>query len=240
MVNYERSDRIVRVMDAREPKFINNIMIVDDVVDTGWCDHLIKRFEDAKTQQYKADVPSHGDDSEVVDLTKIYIGMTDWEAEKADMASLMMDAYLIYRGQLRYPVMSLGLPNVDFEVELPTIKRYVAGTSEHIGPHSDTYMRGWEETNTLKIWKGDRFLNVLFYLNDVEEGGETEFYFNDMTVTVPPRKGRLVVFPPLWTHIHAGLAPINGDKYICNGHLRATMTEQRYLERRNNGKIEGS
>lgn len=232
-------NRVLKIVDASEPKFINHILIADDIVDPEWCDHLIKRFEEAaEHNRFKADVPSlDGTDNEVVDLTKIYVGLMNgldgWEQEKKDMADVMLGAYLSYRSQFKDPRMLLGLPDSDFSIELPTIKRYVAGTEERIGPHSDTYMRGWEDTNTLKIWKGDRFLNILFYLNDVEEGGETEFYFNDMTISVPPKKGRIVVFPPLWTHIHAGMTPISGDKYIANGHLRATMTEQKYLERIN-------
>lgn len=229
MVDYQHSDKIITVVDASQPRMIKNILIVDDAVDSSWCDTIIETYERESTPKYDAKVPSLGDDTEVVKLTKVYVGMMDGDVElKEQMNNLLRDAYLMYRMKLPFPILRCGLPEEDFIVELPTIKKYVAGSDDHIGPHSDTYMRGWEETNKVKVWKGDRFLNVLFYLNDVEVGGETQFYFDDCTISVPPRKGRIVVFPPLWTHIHAGMSPISGDKYIANGHLRATLNEGVY------------
>lgn len=60
----------------------------------------------------------------------------------------------------------------------------------------------------------NRQLAALFYLNDVEQGGETDFPYLD--VRVKPRKGRLCLFPPFWTHKHAGLPPISNTKYIIS------------------------
>lgn len=235
MVNYEHNKKYIYVKDIPEPRIVKNIMILDNAVDKEWCDYLIEKYESTAKSHYKANVPSiDGTDIEVVNLTKLYVAMEDtWEKEKQDMSNLMLDAYFTYKTLLKYPILRIGLPEAEHTIiELPTIKKYIKGSDEHIGPHSDSYMRGWEETNTVKIYKGDRFLNILFYLNDVEEGGETEFYFDDCTITVPPRKGRIVVFPPLWTHVHAGLRPISSDKYICNGHLRAAVTEQSFIATR--------
>jgi hypothetical protein len=62
-----------------------------------------------------------------------------------------------------------------------------------------------------------RFLAYFFYLNDVEEGGET--VFTDVNKVVQPKQGRCVVFPPTWTFPHAGLPPVSGPKYIIGGYL---------------------
>ena len=59
-----------------------------------------------------------------------------------------------------------------------------------------------------------RVLVCMFYLNDVKEGGETEFYFQKLKVK--PTKGSLVIFPTYFTHLHKGHIPISNDKYICN------------------------
>lgn len=59
-----------------------------------------------------------------------------------------------------------------------------------------------------------RVLTFLWYLNDVPEGGETNFY-NKIWVT--PRKGQLVLFPANWNHEHMGCMPISNDKYIVTG-----------------------
>ena len=48
-----------------------------------------------------------------------------------------------------------------------------------------------------------RFLILMVYLNDDFEKGETIFpIFGDV---VKPKKGRLLIFPPHWTYLHAGL-----------------------------------
>lgn len=59
-----------------------------------------------------------------------------------------------------------------------------------------------------------RELVMMFYLNDVKEGGETGFLFQD--VNIKPKKGSLVIFPAHFTHTHRGAMPKSNDKYILN------------------------
>ena len=59
-----------------------------------------------------------------------------------------------------------------------------------------------------------RYLVCMYYLNDVEEGGETGFYHQN--IKVKPTKGSLVIFPAYFTHLHKGHVPISSDKYIIN------------------------
>ena len=61
---------------------------------------------------------------------------------------------------------------------------------------------------------GDRVLAAMIYLNTVEEGGETRFPLHD--VRIKPVAGRIVLFPASWTHLHEGLTPLSGDKWIIN------------------------
>lgn len=53
------------------------------------------------------------------------------------------------------------------------------------------------------------------YLNDVEEGGETEFLYQ--AIRVKPKMGSLMFWPAGWTHPHRGNPPLSGDKYILTG-----------------------
>lgn len=55
----------------------------------------------------------------------------------------------------------------------------------------------------------------ILYLNDVAEGGETEFLY--LSKRIPPKKGRLVIFPPNYPWAHRGNPPLSGDKYIMTG-----------------------
>jgi len=55
----------------------------------------------------------------------------------------------------------------------------------------------------------------ILYLNDVAEGGETEFLY--LSKRVAPKKGRLVIFPPNFPWAHRGNPPLSGNKYILTG-----------------------
>lgn len=62
-----------------------------------------------------------------------------------------------------------------------------------------------------------RILTFLFYLNDVEEGGETEFFYGN--TLIKPKMGKCVLFPASWTFPHKAHIPISGDKFIITGWL---------------------
>ena len=66
------------------------------------------------------------------------------------------------------------------------------------------------------IEKKYRVITYLWYLNTVEEGGETEFWG---THTIKPETGKLLLFPASWTYPHRGKMPISHDKYIITGWL---------------------
>jgi hypothetical protein len=55
----------------------------------------------------------------------------------------------------------------------------------------------------------------ILYLNDVEEGGETEFLY--LSKRISAKKGRLVIFPPNYPWAHRGNPPLSGTKYIMTG-----------------------
>ena len=59
-----------------------------------------------------------------------------------------------------------------------------------------------------------RQLVAIWYLNDVPgPGGETEFLFQD--ILIKPEQGKLVLFPPFWTHEHRAVTLQKGVKYIA-------------------------
>ena len=61
-----------------------------------------------------------------------------------------------------------------------------------------------------------RFLVFFVYLNDVAEGGGTEF--PDLDLTISPKCGTILVFPSTWTFLHRGNIPISNDKYILGSY----------------------
>jgi hypothetical protein len=68
-----------------------------------------------------------------------------------------------------------------------------------------------------------RLLLAIGYLNDVEEGGETEFLYQG--VRIKPTKGTIILCPAAFTHTHRGNPPLSGDKYIINTWIQYIETE---------------
>ena len=61
----------------------------------------------------------------------------------------------------------------------------------------------------------NRLLAFSLYLNDVDEGGETEFLY--MKKRIQPKAGRLIIWPAGFTHTHRGNPPLSNEKYILTG-----------------------
>ena len=69
----------------------------------------------------------------------------------------------------------------------------------------------------------DRIMAWMFYLNDIDEGGETEFLHQKLRIK--PTKGTLVMFPASYTHSHRGNPPLSQTKYILTGWYQIAAEE---------------
>lgn len=101
--------------------------------------------------------------------------------------------------------LTIPLPNTPFVSDL-VMKRYRPAAQEGFQLHFDA-------ANIVS----NRYLVVLWYLNDVAEGGETAF--PQLDIKVEARAGRLLIFPPYWMYQHEGRPPLSGEKYILSCYL---------------------
>lgn len=69
-----------------------------------------------------------------------------------------------------------------------------------------------------------RILSWILYLNDVNEGGETEFLYQSLRIK--PEEGTFILFPAYFTHTHRGNPPLNECKYIATGWIEFLYTEE--------------
>lgn len=60
-----------------------------------------------------------------------------------------------------------------------------------------------------------RHLVFMTYLNTVNLGGETEFYYQKLSIK--PEQGLTLIWPVDWTFTHRGLTSYTEDKYIVTG-----------------------
>lgn len=89
--------------------------------------------------------------------------------------------------------------------EIFMIQRYLKNEGKYIYHH---------DFRTDLPNKKHRILTYLWYLNDVEEGGETVLEDN---IFIKPEAGKLLIFPACWTYPHTGKVPLSSNKYIITG-----------------------
>lgn len=107
---------------------------------------------------------------------------------------------------------SIGLPklpdlvNYLFRLGEINAQKYTKNQGGYPYWHSEIYP---QQASTEAL---HRNLLFMFYLNDVEQGGETEFFYQNRKLK--PKKGTMVIAPAGFTHTHRGNKPISNDKYI--------------------------
>jgi hypothetical protein len=66
----------------------------------------------------------------------------------------------------------------------------------------------------------ERYITFIWYLNDVDEGGETEMKGN---IRIKPETGKLLLFPSTWTYPHCSRKTVSNDKYAIVGWLMRSV-----------------
>ena len=90
--------------------------------------------------------------------------------------------------------------------ESPNIQYYPPGAGFH----------KWHcENNIHNLKILSRNLVFMTYLNDVDDGGETEFYYQN--IKIKPERGLTLIWPSGWTHTHRGVPSMTQEKYIITG-----------------------
>ncbi len=103
-----------------------------------------------------------------------------------------------------YPILDRPRPDVG----LYSIRQKLQKT-----PISGGYHLWHYENSGIQVFH--RVLAWTIYLNDVKEGGETEFLYQ--SERIKPVKGLTCFFPAGFMHTHRGNPPISNDKYILTG-----------------------
>lgn len=177
------------------------VRVYDQALDAAFCRQLIDSFNVlARFQQVNGRTLRAGLDESAwteLNITRLSdAGFTTFFRLQIDQA---LDRYNREIG------LTIPVPNSPRTSDL-IIKRYRPRQDEHFQLHFDA-------ANHLS----NRYLVLLWYLNDVSAGGETRFPQLDLRVA--PQAGRLLVFPPYWMYQHEGAPPVSGDKYILSTYL---------------------
>lgn len=161
------------------------------------CEAMIERFESLPDQQMPGRIGQQGGtDSSVKKTTDLPVsGNPQWQDVDKQLFASMAKVLREYRDQ--FPFFQGSFKDTGYHIQ-----RYHPGEFYHW--HIDGGSHDFSNRQLVALW----------YLNDVEgPGGETEFLFQD--VKVKPEQGKLVLFPPFWTHEHRGVELSAGVKYIA-------------------------
>lgn len=174
------------------------IQIYEDSLEENVCDFLISSFENLPDKQERVDNDSKPsfDQLNLTECSKL-------SKELAEAHNYVIQKVFKYRNEYYEMVDKRVFPE-EHAFEQFRIKRYTVA-SDQFDTHVDVQ----------DYASARRFLTFMWYLNDVEDGGETRF----VDMMIKPKKGNLLVFPPLWMFPHAGLIPVSGPKYILNTYL---------------------
>jgi len=181
----------------KEASPTSQIYIAERALNKELCRSIIDRFEAAKDEQYQGRVGQmESENLEIKKSTDLVIsGKPHWKdidqalfSSLAQGISFMRQNHPFFGGRFK-----------DFGY---AIQRTAPG--EYFHWHVDSGSHSFSDRQLVAIW----------YLNDVPgPGGETEF--RHQNVKVKPKCGKLILFPPFWTHEHRGVMLEQGVKYIA-------------------------
>ncbi len=186
-------------VSAASPHFIGAWALDDDKL----CESLIDLFESSPQRQRQGRT-SRGVNLSIKHATDVVVFPRDLSAH----AYAPVAAYLraletcLSDYAAQWPHLGEILARTDL---VPfQIQRYRVG--EHFqAPHSERMSFGLSH----------RVLAWMTYLNDVDDGGETRFH--NFGLDIRPQRGKTLIWPAEWTHMHAGQAVRKGVKYIITG-----------------------
>lgn len=161
------------------------------------CEEMIERFEAAEGERYEGRIGqlAESDRSTKRSTDLVVSGKPHWKDMDRALFRSLAQALREFREAFPYfkgPFKDMGY----------AIQRTRPGQFYHW--HIDGGSHQFSQRQLVAVW----------YLNDVQgPGGETEFLYQE--VRIRPEQGKLILFPPFWTHEHRGVTLQKGVKYIA-------------------------
>ena len=183
-----------RLIELKEGSFIFEF---NDSLSKDKCDEIIKRFENSSDQHYQGRIGQNlKEDTSIKKSTDMVIsGKDEWK----DIDELLFTslAKALSRVKKQFEFFNGPFKDVGYAVQ-----RTKSGEYYHW--HVDSGSHQFSDRQLVAIW----------YLNDIGgPGGETEFL--NQAIKIKPETGKLILFPPFWTHEHRGVKLQKGVKYIA-------------------------
>ena len=189
-----RQTRLVTIREVKENSFIFE---KQNALTEEFCVDAIERFEHNREDHYPGRIGQLADhDNSIKRSTDLVVsGKPHWQ--DVDRALFKSLGIVIREFRNQYPYFNGPFKDMGYGLQ-----RTNPGEFYHW--HIDGGSHDFSYRQLVAIW----------YLNDVEgPGGETEFLYQ--SVKIKPEQGKLLLFPPFWTHEHRGVQLQSGVKYIA-------------------------
>jgi len=180
----------------------DHIGVFNNYVDEKLIDKYLKEYHHAEAQgtvlpRHKRDSHINADHSINLITPHFYLGLTYINKPFIDL--FFSKIYPLYTQ--KYSLLKESSHHTIFEMKLQKTK---PGEGYH----------AWHVEQD-KIESRNRLMAFMVYLNDVKEGGETEFLYQKCRFK--PKRNTLLIWPAHYTHVHRGNPPLSNNKYILTG-----------------------
>ncbi len=171
------------------------ILLLNDVMPLDMCEKLIKTYDETKERVDR--------NTECFKFTEINIfNHSNFDEFKEPMTNLMQSVHKFYADKTGSKF-------------FPETKAYEAPRIQRYEPKEGIF--DWH-LDSCNVESSRRLLVMFWYLNDVEEGGETIFDIGT-EIKVKPKAGSVCCFPPNFLFPHKGATPISNPKYVVSSYV---------------------
>jgi hypothetical protein len=178
----------------------------DNFLTSNFCDSLVNKFNYVLDNNFEEVRKNSGCKGHCVSCTcnRIDINFhSEFKDEVSFIYQRLQDQLDVYK--LDTGIRPEQIPQSN-AYESIRIKKY----APNIGQHA-THVDVGSKANSQRI------LSFSINLNDDFEGGDLSFNLTGKKVKA--KKGKLLIFPPLWPGLHAGETCLNNDKYFLGTYL---------------------
>ena len=189
--------------------FNQHIGIFKNAIDNEWCDQVIEIFD----QNHHLHRSRQETENDVLSIYKADHSLEFIHYKKIGKEDIPEHFHKIFGNN----ILPLYNKKYEFKEEDTDVKYIISDFKTQKTLPSEGYHVWHYENAGANLTYSSRLLAWTLYLNDVEEGGETEFLHQ--SIRVKPEKGTIAVWPAGFTHYHRGNPPISGKKYIATGWL---------------------
>ena len=169
------------------------IISYDSFLSAESCDSLVAAFEQ------RIDYVKRYESNEYK-FDQLFLGDCDLASTQSELAQYMIPYFQDYFKRVNLD-QYIGVQSF----ENFRIKKYYKNTDYEFKPHIDVS----------DLASSKRYLVAILYLND--NNGSTTF--PQLGFESKPERGKLILFPPMWQYLHAGVNPTDNDKYIMMTYL---------------------